>query len=185
MTSPPTAIVFRELEAQGKERIEHQIGELRQSLRNLKTESVALQDRMEARIQELTKIRTEAVRESILKSQEDQFTRYSLWIRKVLDQSGEGLKLGIQGLILRLLLMDTEMKLALSGVGLKEPVRAPFAVAPPAGLEPATRRLTRPSIPLIEDSIYLLQVKSRNEQSKEPRRSRRPICNLALVASAA
>ena len=89
---------------------------------------------MEARIQELTKTRTEAVRESIeksiidlrqrkkgleekqtfvldairqtesiLKNQEDQFTRYSRWIRKVLDQTGEGLKLGIQGLISRLL----------------------------------------------------------------------------------
>lgn len=160
---------FQELEAQGKKRIERHIGELRESLRGLDTESVALQERVEARIQELTKTRTEAVRESIeksiidlrerkkgleekqtliidaihqtesiLKNQEDQFTRYSRWIRQVLDQSGEALMLGIQGLISRLLLMDSEMKLALSGVPLKEPVRVAFVFAPPAGLEPAT-----------------------------------------------
>ena len=160
---------FRELEAQGRKRIAHHIGELRESLRGLETEGAAIEERVEARIQELTKTRTEAVRESIeksildlrqrkkgleekqtfvldairqtesiLKSQEDQFSRYSRWIRKVLDQTGEGLKLGIHGLISRLLLMDTEMKLALSGVGLKEPVRVAFAVAPPAGLEPST-----------------------------------------------
>jgi hypothetical protein len=40
---------------------------------------------------------------------------------------GDDLKLGIHGLNSRLLLMDTEMKLALSGVGLKEPVRVAFA----------------------------------------------------------
>ncbi len=160
---------FRELEAQGRKRIAHHIGELRESLRGLEAEGAAIEERVEARIQELTKTRTEAVRESIeksildlrqrkkgleekqtfvldairqtesiLKSQEDQFTRYSRWIRKVLDQTGEGLKLGIHGLISRLLLMDTEMKLALSGVDLKEPVRVAFSFAPPAGLEPAT-----------------------------------------------
>jgi site-specific DNA recombinase len=160
---------FRELEAQGKKRIEHHIGELRGSLRELETESVALQERVEARIQELTKTRAEAVRESIEKSiidlrqrkkeldekqalviesirqmesilenESDLFTSYSRWIRKVLDQTGERLKLGIQGIVSRLLLMDTEMKLALSGVSLKEPVRVAFVFAPPAGLEPAT-----------------------------------------------
>jgi site-specific DNA recombinase len=160
---------FRELEAQGKKRIEHHIGELRSSLRGLETESVALQERVEARIQELTKTKAEAVRESIEKSiidlrqrkkeleekqalviesvqkmeavlwnEDDLFSGYSGWIRKVLDRSGEALKLGIQGLISSLLLMDTEMKLALSGVPMKEPVRVSFAFAPPAGLEPAT-----------------------------------------------
>jgi hypothetical protein len=160
---------FGELEARGKERIARHIGELRESLRGLESEGVALQERVEARIQELTKTKAEAVRESIeksiidlrqrkkeldekqalvvesvrqmesvLKNEDDLFTKYSRLIRKVLDQSGEALKLGIQGLISRLLLMDTEMKLALSGVNLKEPVRVPFASAPPAGLEPAT-----------------------------------------------
>jgi hypothetical protein len=71
--------------------------------------------------------------ESILRNEDDLLTRYSRWIRKVLDQSGEALKLGIQGLISRLLLMDREMKLALSGVDLKEPVRVTFAFAPPIG----------------------------------------------------
>ena len=153
---------FRELEAQGRKRIAHHIGELRESLRGLETEGAAIEERVETRIQELTRTRTEAVRESIeksildlrqrkkgleekqtfvldairqtesiLKNQEDQFTRYSRWIRKVLDQTGDGLKLSIHELISRLLLMDSEMKLALSGVGLKEPVRVPFAVAPP------------------------------------------------------
>ena len=37
------------------------------------------------------------------------------------------------GLISSLLLMDTEMKLALSGITLKEPVRVPFVFAPPIG----------------------------------------------------
>jgi DNA invertase Pin-like site-specific DNA recombinase len=160
---------FRELEAQGKKRIEHHIGELRGALRGLESEGVALQERVEARIQELTKTKAEAVRESIEKSiidlgrrkqeldekqalviesiremeslienEDDQFTRYSQWIRKVLDQSGEALKLGIQGLISSLLLMDTEMKLALSGVPLREPVRLLLVSSPPAGLEPTT-----------------------------------------------
>jgi site-specific DNA recombinase len=153
---------FQELEAKGRKRIAHHISELRESLRSLETEGAAIEERVEARIQELTKTRTEAVRESIessildlrqrkkeleekqtlvldairqmesvLKSQEDQFTKYSRWIRKVLDQTGESLKLGIQGLIPSLLLMDTKMKLALSGVNLREPVRVVFSVAPP------------------------------------------------------
>ena len=57
---------------------------------------------------------------------------------QLLRRIGEGLKLGIQGLISSLLLMDTEMKLALSGITLKEPVRVPFVFAPPDGLEPPT-----------------------------------------------
>ena len=136
---------FRELEAQGRKRIAHHIDELRESLRSLETEGAAIEERVEARIQELTKTRTEAVRESIeksildlrqrkktleekqtfvldairqtesiLKNHEDQFTRYSRSIRKALDQTGEALKLSIQSLISRLLLMDTEIKLALS-----------------------------------------------------------------------
>ena len=156
---------FRELEAQGRERIAYHIGELRESLRGLETESAAIEERVEARVLELTGTRTEDVWQSIeksildlrqrkralrekqtfvldairhtdtiLKSQEDQFTRYSRWIRKVLDRNGDGRKLGIPGLISRLLLMNSEMKLALSGVDLKEPVRVAFAFAPPAGL---------------------------------------------------
>ena len=179
---------FRELEAQGRKRIARHISELRESLRSLETEGAAIEERVEARIQELTKTRTEAVRESIeksildlrqrkkgleekqtfvldairqtesvLKSQEDQFTKYSRSIRKVLDQTGEGLKLAIHGLISRLLLMDTEMKLALSGVNLKEPVRVMFAVAPPD--QPGAN--TQPPIPtLIEDVVPIPPVLS-------------------------
>ena len=152
---------FRELEAQGRKRIAHHIDELRESLRSLETEGAAIAERVEARIQELTKTRTEAVRESIeksildlrqrkktleekqtfvldairqtesiLKNHEDQFTRYSRSIRKALDQTGEALKLSIQSLISMLLLMDTAIKLALSGIGPKEPVRVPFVARP-------------------------------------------------------
>jgi hypothetical protein len=59
---------FRELEAQGRKRIAHHVGELRESLRNLETEGAAIEERVEARIQELTRTRTDAVRESIEKS---------------------------------------------------------------------------------------------------------------------
>jgi hypothetical protein len=63
--------------------------------------------------------------------------------------------LGISSEFAKLLLMDTEMKLALSGVNLKEPVRVTLALAPPDGLEPPTGRLTQPTISLIEDSLQL------------------------------
>jgi hypothetical protein len=56
--------------------------------------------------------------------------------------------------------------------------------APPAGLEPATGRILRLGVPLIEDSISLRQVKSRKQQREALRRSRQPIYNPALVASA-
>jgi hypothetical protein len=56
--------------------------------------------------------------------------------------------------------------------------------APPAGLEPATGRLTLPLAPLIEDTICLLHIKCRNQRKEELRRSSSPIYNLALVAFA-
>jgi hypothetical protein len=67
--------------------------------------------------------------------------------------TGEGLKLGIHGLISRLLLMDMEMKLALSGVDLKEPVRVTFVFAPPDRVEPAAGCSTGSSSPLIEYAL--------------------------------
>jgi len=51
--------------------------------------------------------------------------------------------------------IDLDLKLALSGVNLKEPVRVVFFVAPPAGLEPATWSLTPTILNLIEDSLRL------------------------------
>ena len=58
---------FRELQAQGRERLGRQIGELRQSLKGLESEGVALKKQVEVRIQELTRTKAEAVRDSIEK----------------------------------------------------------------------------------------------------------------------
>ena len=57
----------RELQAQGRERLGRQIGELRQSLKGLESEGVALKKQVEVRIQELTRTKAEAVRDSIEK----------------------------------------------------------------------------------------------------------------------
>ena len=54
--------------------------------------------------------------------------------------------------------------------------------APPAGLEPATRGLTRLAISLIEDAIRFSHVNCRNKEKVELPPSRSPICNLTLVA---
>ena len=52
---------FRELQAQGRERIGRQIGELRDSLKGLESERAALKDIVELRIQELTRSKAEIV----------------------------------------------------------------------------------------------------------------------------
>jgi site-specific DNA recombinase len=59
---------FRELEAQGKERIERQIGELRKEAGRLESELTGMRRQIEARIHELTRAKVERVRESIEKS---------------------------------------------------------------------------------------------------------------------
>jgi DNA invertase Pin-like site-specific DNA recombinase len=59
---------FRELEAQGKERIGRQISEMRKEAGKLKAELSGLRKQIEARIQELTRARAEQVRESLEKS---------------------------------------------------------------------------------------------------------------------
>ena len=46
---------FRQLQTQGRERIGRQLVELQESLQGLESEGVALQERVEARIQELIK----------------------------------------------------------------------------------------------------------------------------------
>ena len=56
--------------------------------------------------------------------------------------------------------------------------------APPAGLEPATGRLTRLAISLIEDAIRFSRMKCRNKEKEELRRARSPISNIAFVAFA-
>ena len=76
--------------------------------------------------------------ESTVQNDGDAFSAYSRRIRKVLDMPAEGLKAGLLGLIAGLLLADTEIKVALSGVPLREPVRLLFASSPPEGLEPPT-----------------------------------------------
>ncbi len=59
---------FRELEAQGKERIERQINEMKKEAGRLEVELSGERKQIEARIQELTRARAETVRESIEKS---------------------------------------------------------------------------------------------------------------------
>ena len=59
---------FRELEAQGRERIGQRIGELRQESGKLDTELTGVRKQIEARIQELTRAKVEQVRESIEQS---------------------------------------------------------------------------------------------------------------------
>jgi hypothetical protein len=65
------------------------------------------------------------------------------------------------GLISKLLLMDSEMKLALSGADLKEPVRVAFALAPPARVELVAGRLTGELPPVIEDTMCLRFLEAR------------------------
>jgi len=62
---------------------------------------------------------------------------------------------------------------------------APFdsVFAPTAGLEPATGRLTRPAIVLIEDVIHFSLCRNRNQQGAGSRRSGSPLYGFALVAS--
>jgi len=59
---------FRELEAQGRERIGRQIGELRHQSEKLDAELASARKQIEARIQELTRAKAERVRESIEQS---------------------------------------------------------------------------------------------------------------------
>jgi hypothetical protein len=59
---------FRELQAQGRERLGRQIAELQQSLKGLESEGAALKEQVELRIQELTRTKAEAVRDSIERS---------------------------------------------------------------------------------------------------------------------
>jgi hypothetical protein len=71
---------------------------------------------------------------------------------------------------------------ALHRLGARHPFDSVFA--PPAGLEPATGRLPRLTIPLIEDAIRFSHVKIRNHLQRAPRRSISPFHNLALLAFA-
>ena len=59
---------FRELETEGRKRIGHRIGELRQEARKLDAELTCVRRQIEARIQELTRAKAERVRESIEQS---------------------------------------------------------------------------------------------------------------------
>ncbi|UCB45804.1 MAG: hypothetical protein JSV25_16650, partial [Spirochaetota bacterium] len=70
---------------------------------------------------------------------ESLFGEYSSWIHSVMKKPANLQKKGLKELISSLILQETQIKVALSGVNLKEPVSAVFASSPPAGLEPATR----------------------------------------------
>jgi chromosome segregation ATPase len=192
---------FRELQAQGRERLSRQIGQLRQSLKGLESEEAALKEHAEARIQELSRTRAEAVRdsieksivdlgqrqkgieenwlfanhavrelESILENDGDLFAAYGRRIRRVLDASTEELETRIQGLIANLLLTDTQIKVALSGVPLREPIRAVLVPSPQVA-QSITKRLGLPA--LIEGTIPL---------SGRHLFNKRPVIRLTLVA---
>ena len=158
------------MEQQGRERITQKIAFLQDSLKELETEVADIKEQIDARIQELTKAKSEVVRDSIEKSiieleqgrkendekrlvihhtilelenltskNESLFGDYSGWIHGVIKKPTNLQKKGLKELISSLILQDTQIKVALSGVNLKEPVRVVFASSPPAGLEPATR----------------------------------------------
>ena len=161
---------FQQLEEQGRERITQKIAFLRDSLKELETEEADIKEQIDARIKELTKAKSEVVRDSIEKSiieleqgrkendekrlsvyasiselenltseNESLFGEYSGWIHGVMKKPANLQKKGLKELISSLILQETQINVALSGVNLKEPVRVVFASAPPAGLEPATR----------------------------------------------
>lgn len=152
---------FQQLGEEGKKRIRKRIAYLRESFKELETEEIDLKDKIESRIQELTRTSSKVVRDSIEKSIieleqerkenkekrlcvnntilelenlifEDQnlFSEYSGWIQEVLNQPENGIKKGLKDLIASLILQETQIKVALSGVNLKEPVRVVFASAP-------------------------------------------------------
>ena len=59
---------FRELQAQGRKRISRQTATMRETIQGRDSEKLALKEQVEARIQELTRTKAEAVRGSIEKS---------------------------------------------------------------------------------------------------------------------
>ena len=59
---------FRELQAQGRKRISRQTATMRETIQGRDSEKLALKEQVEARIQELTRTKAEAVRDSIEKS---------------------------------------------------------------------------------------------------------------------
>jgi hypothetical protein len=59
---------FQQLEEQGRERITQKIALLQDSLKELETEVADIKEQIDARIQELTKAKSEVVRDSIEKS---------------------------------------------------------------------------------------------------------------------
>ena len=85
--------------------------------------------------------------DGMLANDSDLFIEHDKWIRDVLNQPSDMLKNELQAMLASLVLGETQIKLALSGVHLKEPVRMVFVSAPPHGLEPRTLWLTAVSEP--------------------------------------
>jgi hypothetical protein len=174
------------LEAQGRERIGHRIGELRQESGKLEAELSDVRKQIEARIQELTRAKAERVRESIEQSivgleearkdtegrrallaqsieeleslvskDKSLFSEYRSRLQEVLKKPEADQKAALADLVNSLLLQDGGIKIALSGVSQKALRSSVLVFAPPAGLEPATGRLTRRIPGLIEDTLGL------------------------------
>ena len=155
---------FQQLEEQGRERITQKIDFLQDSLKELETEEADIKKQIDTRIQELTKAKSEVVRDSIEKSiieleqgrkendekrlsvyasiselenltskNESLFGEYRSWIHSVMKKPANLQKKGLKELISSLILQETQIKVALSGVNLKEPISAVFASSPLIG----------------------------------------------------
>jgi len=124
-------------EADIKEQIDARIQEL------TRTSSSVVRDSIEKSIVELEERRKEdeekrlCVNQSILELEnlisknESLFGEYSNWIHRVMEKPSNLQKDGLKELISSLILQETHIKVALSGVNLKEPVRVVFASSPP------------------------------------------------------
>ncbi|MFW6138460.1 MAG: hypothetical protein ACOC7U_04725, partial [Spirochaetota bacterium] len=96
------------------------------------------QARKEGEEKQLSVYHTISELENLVSKNESLFGEYSRWIHNVLKKPVNLQKKALKELISSLILRETQIKVALSGVNLKEPVRIVFASSPPAGLEPAT-----------------------------------------------
>jgi len=155
MSTPnsPPAILWELLEAGTRDSMlwtlvsTQKIAFLQNSLKELETEEADIKEQIDARIQELTKAKSEVVRDSIEKSiieleqgreengdrklgvhhtilelenliskNESLFGEYSGWIHSVMKKPTNLQKKGLKELISSLILRETQIKVALSGV---------------------------------------------------------------------
>jgi hypothetical protein len=137
---------FQQLEEKGRERITQKLAFLKDSLKELETEVADIKEQIDARIQELTKAKSEVVRDSIEKSiieleqgrKENDEKRLSVYASSSelenLTSKNESLFGEYRSWIHGVMKKPTNLQKK----GLKEPVSAVFASSPSTGLEPVT-----------------------------------------------